>query len=88
MNHIRISLIASAFFMATVFFAGCSGPQTVTKQSDTRYIIIQYSGGQEIGRWNLNRMPLYLEGGGWSFWTGDTDLMLNGDIRVLSLPIP
>jgi len=80
MNHIRISLIASAF-IATLFFTGCY-TQTVTTQSKAHYILMQYSGGKEIGRWYLNGFP----DGGLSFHSGDTIVWLTGDTRLLSLP--
>ncbi|HZV13628.1 MAG TPA: hypothetical protein VFA55_10470 [Candidatus Kapabacteria bacterium] len=71
-------------FAFLAIIAGVSGcmPNAVSESDASKWTVIQYSGGKEIGRWYIDRYPAPGNSGVWRFSNGDTVFCLSGDIRV------
>jgi len=89
MRKVFTGLTVLAF--ATVIFVGCAAfnpyyVHTVNDVRDAECIVTQYSGGKEIGKWYLNRKPIYDSRDTWiSFGNFDTVITLGGDLRMYKL---
>jgi hypothetical protein len=72
-------------FAFLAIIAGVSGcmPNAVSESDTSKWTVIQYSGGKEIGRWYVNDYPISSDNKTvWRFHNGDTTFALSGDVRV------
>lgn len=63
---------------------GCIPSTVIGDETKAASIVIQYSGGKEIGRWYLSGRGPATYNGGYQFWSGDTLITVSGDVRVMT----